>query len=142
MFRNGVKHRKKVLKSTQPVLSHFDPLQNKPSFSTSILYKHKNDQMTYLLRSSPTKPACSIVKLSESGETMITVSSEYWVSRIDISCVTRTNTSATLSFGVPSLIGGGLIFWETTSDAYICIDRTLNCCYALVGCVYLNICYS
>lgn len=73
---------------------------------------------SYLRRSSPSKPACRIVKLSESGETIMTVSSEYWVSRIDISWITRTNTSATLSFGVPSSIGGGLMFWERLSDAY------------------------
>lgn len=71
-----------------------------------------------LLRSSPTKPACKMDKLSESGETMMIVSAEYCVSRIDMSCVTRTKTSKTLSFGVPSSIGGGLIFAEIVSDAY------------------------
>lgn len=71
----------------------------------------------YLRRSSPIRPAWRIVKLSESGETITTVSPEYWVSRIDMSCVTRTKTSATLSFGVPSSIGGGLVFGEILSDA-------------------------
>jgi hypothetical protein len=72
----------------------------------------------YLRRSSPINPAWRIDKLSESGETMTTVSPEYWVSSIDMSCVTRTNTSATLSFGVPSLIGGGFMSGEMLSDAY------------------------
>lgn len=52
------------------------------------------------------------------------VSPEYWVSRIDISCVTRTKTSDTLSFGVPSSIGGGLILEEIVSEAYTCCFQT------------------
>lgn len=49
---------------------------------------------------------------------MITVSPEYCVSNIDMSWVTLTNTSATLSLGVPSSIGGGLMFGEILSDEY------------------------
>lgn len=83
-----------------------------------VIYRYiLEDRYTCLRSSSPTIPACSTVKLSESGETIITVSSEYWVSRIDMSCVTRTKTSWTLSFGVPSSIGGGLIFGERLSEA-------------------------
>lgn len=37
---------------------------------------------------------------------------------MDMSCITRTKTSETLSFGVPSSIGGGLIVGERVSDAY------------------------
>lgn len=54
----------------------------------------------------------------------MTVSPEYWVSRIDISCVTRTKTSDTLSFGVPSSMGGGLMLEEMVSEAYTCCFQT------------------
>jgi hypothetical protein len=38
---------------------------------------------------------------------------------MDMSCVTQKNTLATLSFGVPYMKGGGLIFGEIKSNAYI-----------------------
>lgn len=89
-----------------------------------MLMRETFQMCSYLRKSRPIKPAWRTVKLSESGDTMMIVSPEYCVSRIDISCVTRTNTSDTLSFGVPSSIGGGLIREEMVSEAYTCCFQT------------------
>lgn len=84
-----------------------------------MLFKNVSNKIVcgHLRKSSPINPACRTDKLSESGETITTVSPEYCVSKIDMSCVILTNTSATLSFGVPSSTGGGLLSGEILSDS-------------------------
>lgn len=51
---------------------------------------------------------------------MTIVSLKYCVSKMDMSCVTRTRTSATLSFGVPSEYGGGRRLDDNASISYTC----------------------